>query len=293
MKTTFSLVQDLLAAMNARERSLKNQKNRLQEDLCAWAGSKMAAKAHVCHPQERVLLERLVDAMEMQDNRQTGLFHILPEVAEEIWGSAKLAGEAYVIEESARRFGYPGLRAGMEEQLSDSAIENPEAEAEPLLNTRTEPAWERPRLLGDTQLGHRDIDGVCQADPALSTIPGADSLTSRILGELPEAVGHLKKRAESMTRGLRQFGLQLKHGQALRVVAGMEGHTSFASLRQKLDRHAPNFCPHCGAAGTLVKVDTVFCEQGEYDGRSYEAEGEGAQYACSRCKGQFNDWSGL
>lgn len=107
------------------------------------------------------------------------------------------------------------------------------------------------------------------------------------------AEGHLKQRAESMGNALSKFGVSLKHGQLLTVVARMEGRSCFQAMKSALDRFKPNFCPHCGAAASLENVGSVFCEQGEYDGKSFEAEGDGAQYACTRCNGQFTDWSGL
>lgn len=108
-----------------------------------------------------------------------------------------------------------------------------------------------------------------------------------------EAEGYLKQRAESMGHALAQFGVSLKHGQLLTVVSRMEGRSCFQAMKSSLDRFKPNFCPHCGAAASLKNVGSVFCEQGEYDGNSYEAEGDGEQYACTRCNGQFADWGGL
>jgi hypothetical protein len=272
-------IRSIVNLMHARERNTWATPEDKAEHYARWAAELeyVPTLLQEIEGKEKEILEAVVDAMRMQDKREAGELHLSQEAALPIWHRAKLAGEALVIARSAVSFGYSASHHVVDDALAGRL-----------------PIPEDAQAPGDPRLIAVDIDGVFQVNPALASNPAAKALADRIL-EVPEAqaVGHLKKRAESITRGLRKFGIQLKHGQALRVVASMEGHTSFESLRRKLDRHAPNFCPHCGAAGTLEKVDTVFCEQGEYDGRNYESEGEGAQYACSQCRGQFNDWSGL
>lgn len=108
-----------------------------------------------------------------------------------------------------------------------------------------------------------------------------------------EAEGHLKTRATALAKALTKYNVSLKHGQVLTLLARVEGYKSFSALKASLTRDVPGFCPHCGAAGTIKGAGTVYCEQGEYNGSSYEAEGEGAQYACTRCNGQFTDWCGI
>jgi hypothetical protein len=104
-----------------------------------------------------------------------------------------------------------------------------------------------------------------------------------------DAEGYIKQRAAAISRA----GCTLKHSQILQALARSEGYKSFQALKAALPQFGPAFCPHCGAAGTLKNVGTVFCEQGEWDGKSHEAEGDGVQYRCDRCSGQFTDWSGI
>jgi hypothetical protein len=108
-----------------------------------------------------------------------------------------------------------------------------------------------------------------------------------------EAERHFKKRAEAMRRELSKIGMPLKQGQALKLFAVTEGYKGFSALKVALAGHSPGFCPHCGAAGTLKQAGSVFCEQGKGDGKGYEAEGDGVQYHCTRCSGQFTDWAGI
>lgn len=131
------------------------------------------------------------------------------------------------------------------------------------------------------------------ASSANNAVTGTPAVSLHPVLSETGAEGYLKQRAEAMGRALGKFDVKLKHSQLLAVVARMEGRESFQSLKSAVSPHVPNFCPHCGAAATLKQVDTVYCEQGEYDGKEYQAEGEGQQYQCSRCQGQFTDWVGL
>lgn len=280
MSKVFDTVRSLVALMHARERNSWATHDDKVTHYSLWEAETDLARevAKEVSEYDKRVIEAVLDGMLMQERRENGELHLQSQDALPIWHKAKLVGEAYVIAQSSAKFGQAVSSQILDDALAGRLPIPPEAKVPP-----------------DSRLIEVDFDGAYQVDPALASHPASNAIAARIQGELPEAeaVGQLKKRAESMTRGLRKFGIQLKHGQALRVVASMEGHTSFEALRRKLDRHAPNFCPHCGAAGTLQKVDTVFCEQGEYDGRSHEAEGEGVQYACTQCRGQFNDWSGL
>jgi len=326
MKTTFNLVQDLMLAMNARERSLHSPDDKLQENLCAWMGAMVAAEQHVCSGPERALLDKIVAAMDMQAKRESGEFHILPEAAEQIWNSAKLAAQAYVIDQSARQFGYQGLANLGGKSLSPIG-RTPQrvvvdADTQPSLSPVFQPL---PGIRGTDWVSVdviKNLEGVASVKPTATIImvtdgkpledvdqgqpnglceeifPGREHKTAPcalVPPSLPspEGEGYLKQRAEALANAMRRFGVDLKHGQALTVVAQLEGRKSFQALKTALPQYSPCFCPHCGAAGTLKLVDSVYCEQGEYDGKSYEAEGEGSQYQCGRCKGQFNDWTGL
>lgn len=110
------------------------------------------------------------------------------------------------------------------------------------------------------------------------------------------AEGYFKQRSETLLRLVQKAGWKLsngespKHSQLLQFAAKAEGFNSFQALKAKFSADTPNFCPHCGAAGTLEECGTVFCEMGEYDGRSYELEGDAPQYHCSRCDNRFADW---
>lgn len=248
MTEVLNIVRTLVGQMQVREvkswTSPDEEAIHYREHMSTIAQAQVLARAALGN--EKVVLDVILDAFDMQNKRESGEFHILPEPALAIWNEAKVAGEAYILSKVGESYGYtthPGfLAAGLEAA-------------------------------------------------AAAKVAHAAKFASAVLPEA-KAVSYLKQRAETMKRGLEQFGVQVKHGQALRVVAAMEGHKSFASLREKLDRTAPNFCPHCGAAGTLQSVGSVYCEQGEYEGNSYEAEGDGTQYACTRCSGQFNDWVG-
>lgn len=141
--------------------------------------------------------------------------------------------------------------------------------------------------------GHYHITAAVAGDIALRAVAQAKKHIAELNATNDQAVRALKQRATAIAKRLEGYEVQIGHCQMLHVLAAAEGHKSFQSLRTKLKAFGPAFCPHCGAAGTLSNVGSVFCEQGEWDGKHYEAEGDGAQYQCSRCQGQFADWCGV
>jgi hypothetical protein len=237
MDNTFKLVSVMVSLMQTREKDVFSCDDEKRTHYGNWTRAIEVAKTHLASraPEAATVIAKMVDAMEMQDYRETQEFHVTAEVALSIWNPAREVGEAFLKTASAEK-----LAVGPKAQ-----VEVPAAVAKP------------------------------------ATVP------------VSEAEGYLKQRADSMGRALSKFGVSLKHGQLLTVVARMEGRECFQAMKSSLRPFVPNFCPHCGAAASLSEVGSVFCEQGEYNGKSYEAEGEGVQYACTRCNGQFTDWCGL
>lgn len=45
-------------------------------------------------------------------------------------------------------------------------------------------------------------------------------------------------------------------------------------------------CPKC-STGTMKKAGSAFIEEGEYDGKSYEVEGDATKHACDSCGFEF------
>lgn len=64
----------------------------------------------------------------------------------------------------------------------------------------------------------------------------------------------LKQRAEALGTALTAFGIELKHSQLLQVLGRLYGYKCYQALRKAIVRNGPNFCPHCGAAGSLGLV---------------------------------------
>lgn len=59
----------------------------------------------------------------------------------------------------------------------------------------------------------------------------------------------------------------------------------------------PNYCPFCGAHGSLKFVGECFVEDGEcfvedggFDEDAYEAEGPASKFRCSECGQAFVEW---
>lgn len=219
MNATFKLVSSLVSLMQVRQNYTFTEESARLAFLKEWETALQLAPYQTGTRQEQALIAAMVYAMQMQDRREAGEFHVTRETALSIWIPALKAGEDYLA---------------------------------------TPPACSHPAPAG-----------------------------------VPEAEGYLKQRAEAMGRALSKFNVSLTHGQLLTAVARMEGCNSFHAMKSSLGQHVPNFCPHCGAAATLKSVDTVHCEQGDWDGKSYEGEGSASQYACSRCNGQFLDWGGI
>jgi hypothetical protein len=218
MNATFKLVSSLVSLMQVRQNYAFTEESVKRAHHQEWEDALQRASGQAGTRQERALIAGMVGAMQMQDRREAGEFHVTQEAALSIWNLALKAGEDYL------------------------------------------------------------------ATPQVSSLPTPAEL---------DAERSLKQRADAMGRAMSKFNVSLKHGQLLTVVARMEGRTSFQALKSALEKSAPNFCPHCGATATLKSVDSVYCEQGDWDGKSYEGEGSAAQYACSRCNGQFLDWGGI
>lgn len=118
-------------------------------------------------------------------------------------------------------------------------------------------------------------------------------LKSKDAGGALNSESYFKQRAKTLGEHLKKAGCTLSHSQVLHALSKAEGFSSFQALRFELSSNSgtPNYCPHCGAIGTLEDIGSVFCEQGEFDGKEYEAEGDATHYQCSRCTNQFADWS--
>jgi hypothetical protein len=145
-----------------------------------------------------------------------------------------------------------------------------------------------------SDIGIRAIEGarkfINELDKMVATQEVLSSKTPTVNDQAERAI---KQRATAFGKGLAKHGVKLSHCQILGVIASAEGHGSYQSLKTRLKPFVPAFCPHCGATGTLENVGSVFCEQGKWDGNHYEAEGDGVQFSCTRCSGQFTDWSGI
>lgn len=57
---------------------------------------------------------------------------------------------------------------------------------------------------------------------------------------------------------------------------------------------APRFCPGCGAASCVI-VDSIFVEYGDWNGDSYDEEGDVDVYRCTDafCNFEFADVRGI
>ena len=107
------------------------------------------------------------------------------------------------------------------------------------------------------------------------------------------ALTHFEKKADAVFQSLRNLGIDLSLDQVQAILAQAEGHDNPASLKEVLAGCAPKFCPHCGSAGTLKEVGSVFCEQGEWENNHYEGEGDAPQHQCTNCGRQFAGWDGI
>jgi hypothetical protein len=213
MTTTFSLLQELLSLMNAREKRTWCSDVQEQVHRDSWASVTARARAHTGSEFERQVLDKVLNAMDMQDKRESGELHITAEAAQPIWHEAKLAGEALLIRTASSQYGHSVPLSPNVKVIASAAVK-----------------------------------------PA-------------------DASSCLKQRADAIGRVLANYGFSPKHGELLTAIARAEGHKSFPSLQATLRSKRPNFCPHCGAAGTLALESTA-------------PAGE-AHYRCTRCPGKF------
>lgn len=213
MTTTFSLLQELLSLMNAREKRLWRSDGQEQAHRDNWAKAAARARAYPAPEFERQVLDKVLGAMDMQDKRESGELHLTAAAAHPIWHEAKLAGEGLLIRSACSNYGHPVPLSPGIKVIASTAVKPADA-------------------------------GAC-----------------------------LKQRADAIGRVLASYGFSPKHGELLTAIARAEGHKSFPSLRASLRARKPNFCPYCGAAGTLALESTA-------------PVGE-ARYRCKRCPSKF------
>lgn len=221
-----TLVSEILSTMHARVELQANSPKEAEfqkihhatwrTHRALWAELKQRSAEYLLeNKNEPEALKVLLDAMNMQDKRESGEFHIASDTAVALWNKAIQAGDAF---------------------LADLAVQT---------------------------TGPRD------------------------------AGAYFKQRASTLGDLMRRKGSPFGHSQMLQLMAKAEGYNSFQAMQATLAKapSVPGFCPHCGAAVTLRPRGSVYCEQGEYIGSSYEAEGQADHFECSRCSGQFTNWS--
>ena len=104
--------------------------------------------------------------------------------------------------------------------------------------------------------------------------------------------------AKTKARRLREFlasrGLVLGQGEALDALSAIEGLSGWnvhsAALARKTGEGAL-FCPHCGHRGKVRDIGFAKLQQGPWLIDNYMFEGDGTQYVCLVCNGQFVDWN--